>query len=406
MIPIRTNITPRRTPYTNYALIIANAVIFLLSYAPHVVNTPMGRTVEPLRNWADHFMLAPNYLYLWQFITYAFLHGGWMHIIANMWFLYLFGNNVNERFGHIGYLSFYLAGAVFSGIGHTLMSSSPVLGASGAVAAVTGAYLALFPQSVVTIFYWLFFFIGTLDVSAFFFIVLKLIVIDNMIARTTPNVAYDAHLAGYFFGTIVTVGLLAIGLLKSDYMDLWSMIKQWNQRRRYRDVVSSGFDPFTGNQKRTIKVKEVKKTPRQKQYEKQIVDYRQRIARRIGERNLTAAAQLYLELIALDPDQLPPKQYLLDISNQLVSDGKYDEAARAYEKFIANYGNYDHIEQVQLMLGVIYARYLDQPQAAVRTLEKAAEKLDDPGQKKMCEDELKNLHDRGFSDDTAASQAP
>ena len=62
-----------------------------------------------------------------------------MHILGNMYFLYLFGNNVNDKLGNVGYTAFYLAGAIFSGIGHCLLSTSPVLGASGAVAAVTGA---------------------------------------------------------------------------------------------------------------------------------------------------------------------------------------------------------------------------------------------------------------------------
>ena len=92
--------------------------------------------------------------YLWQFITYAFLHSGLLHIFGNMFFLYIFGNNVNDKLGHFGYLCFYLAGAVFSAVGHTLVSSNPVMGASGAVAAVTGAYLVLFPQTLITIVYW------------------------------------------------------------------------------------------------------------------------------------------------------------------------------------------------------------------------------------------------------------
>ena len=156
ILPIKRSIQPRRTPYANYALVIVNVVIFLLSYYPH---ERYGGQLEYLRSWATQFVLdpRPGHLYLWQFVSYAFLHAGLPHIIGNMFFLYLFGNNVNDKLGNVGYLAFYLAGAVFSGIGHTFLSGSAVLGASGAVAAVTGAYLVLFPQTLITVIYWLLF---------------------------------------------------------------------------------------------------------------------------------------------------------------------------------------------------------------------------------------------------------
>jgi hypothetical protein len=202
-----------------------------------------------------------------------------MHIIGNMFFLYLFGNNVNDKLGAVGYLCFYLAGAIFSGLGHTLVSSTPVLGASGAVAAVTGAYLVLFPQTLITIIYWLFFFIGTTELPALYFIAFKLIFIDNVISRYTPNVAYDAHLAGYAFGIAAMLGMLAAGLITSSGFDLWAILKRWNQRRRYRDVVSAGYNPFTGQTKtKRIKVKEVKKTAVQQQREKKAKQLRNEIS--------------------------------------------------------------------------------------------------------------------------------
>ena len=125
-----------------------------------------------------------------------------------MFFLYLFGNNVNDELGHVSYLCFYLGGGVFSAVGHILLNfgtATPILGASGAIAAVTGAYLVLFPKTLITIIYWFLFFIDTIDIPALWFIGLKMIILDNVIARYTPNVAYDAHLAGYAFGIIVSI---------------------------------------------------------------------------------------------------------------------------------------------------------------------------------------------------------
>ena len=385
ILPIRTSIRPRRTPYANYALILVNAVIFLLEF--HV--DPQTDSVG-FRPWVLQFMLTPVRPYLWQYISYAFLHGGLMHIIGNMFFLYLFGNNVNDKLGTVGYLCFYLAGAVFSGIGHSLMSNTPVLGASGAVAAVTGAYLVLFPQTLITVIY-VFFFIGSMELPALYFIALKMILIDNAIVRYTPYVAYDAHLAGYAFGIAGMLVLLSTGLLTGSGFDLWAMIKRWNQRRRYRDVMASGYDPFTGRGARSIKAKEVKKTVAEREREEKISALRSAIGSRIEQRNLAAAAALYLELIAVDETQVPPRQYLLDIGNQLASEDRHGESARAYEKFLAHYGSYEHTEQVELMLGILYSRYLDKRELAIKHLESASGKLTEPGQVRMCRDELAKL---------------
>ncbi len=390
ILPIRTSIRPRRTPYANYALILVNAIIFLLELDV----APQGGLV--FRPWVARFMLTPNELRLWQLVSYAFLHGTFMHIIGNMFFLYLFGNNVNDKLGNIGYLCLYLAGAVFSGIGHTVLHLSspiPTLGASGAVAAVTGAYLVLFPQTLITVFYWVFFFIGTIEIPALYFIGFKLIFWDNMLERRIPNVAYDAHLSGYAFGILAVLGMLATGLIAGSNFDMWAMIKRWNRRRRYRDAVSSSYDPFTGQTRsKQIKVKEVK-TAAQKELEEKTRELRNGISSRIAQRNLPAAAELYLELTRLDSEQILPRQHLLDIANQLAGDNKHAESAQAYEQFLTHYSNYEYAEQVELMLGILYSRYLDKPEPAVKHLQAAAKKLSDAGQLKMCQDELARLQD-------------
>ncbi|HUS74237.1 MAG TPA: rhomboid family intramembrane serine protease, partial [Sedimentisphaerales bacterium] len=363
ILPIRTSIRPWRTPYANYALIIANVFFFLITYSPHYSWLGGIRVLEPLKPAAGQFMLIPGNLRLWQFVTYAFLHGGIWHIIGNMFFLYLFGNNVNDKLGHARYLCLYLGGAVFAGIGHIMLHNNPVLGASGAVAAITGAYLALFPQTLITVLYF-FFFIGTMEVPALYFILFKLIFWDNIVEPrfSIAAVAYDAHLAGYAFGILAMVIMLATGLITSSSFDLWAMIKRWNRRRQYRDTVSSGCDPFSGQTTtKQIKVKEVEQTAAEKQQAEIITRLRNEIAGRIAQRNLPAAAELYLELIDLDSEQLLPRQYLLDIANQLAGDNKPAQAAQAYEQLLTHYSKYEYVEQVELMLGILYSRYLQKP---------------------------------------------
>lgn len=392
ILPYRTSIKPRKTPYANYFLIAVNVLIFILSY--HVYRNRIGQ-MEFLRPWATIMILnpKPGFLHLWQFVSYAFLHGGYLHIIGNMYFLYLFGNNVNDKLGNVAYLAFYLAGAVFSAIGHYLLSSSPVLGASGAIAAVTGAYLVLFPQTLISVFWWFFIFINTIELPALYFIAFKLIIFDNLFEpyfAPPIAVAYTAHLSGYAFGIASITGLIATKLISSNHYDLWDMIRQWNRRRQFRDVVSSGYDPYTGRPKH-IDVKEVKKTPAQEQAEAESLALRSEISSRIQERNLPAAAEIYLKLMAHDENQILPRQQLLDIANQLAGANRHIEAAQAYEQFLKYYSTYEYAEQVELMLGLLYSRYLNQPEPAKKHLQEAENKLSDSGQLKLCRDELASL---------------
>lgn len=388
--PIGTSIRPRRKPYMNYALILLNFLIFFLSYHPQ--KNPITGNTEILRQWAEHYMLNPAHPYIWQFFTSAFLHGGYGHILGNMFFLYLFGRNVNDKLGNLAYLCFYMAGAVFSAVGHVLLGGGPVVGASGAIAAVTGAYLVLFPQTTIVIFYWLYFFIDTIEISALYFIAFKMIIFDNIIYRITPNVAYDAHLSGYAFGILTMLVMLALGLITGSSYDLLAMLKHWNRRRQYRDVVAGGYDPFSGTAAKKVKIREIKEErPVNKHLQERVMQLREEITQRIGERNMSAAAEKYLELMEIDPEQVPPRQHLLDIANQLASENRHLEAAETYEKFIRHYKSYGYIEQVQLMLGILYSRYLNQKEPAIKHLEAAEAKLTDAGQLQMCRDELGQL---------------
>ena len=379
----------------NYFLITVNVIIFLVTYSPHYEYHPAyGKILEPLREWATAFELYPKppLLQLWQFVTYAFLHGGIMHIVGNMFFLYLFGNNVNDKLGNVGYLSFYLGGAVFSGIGYTLISSNPILGASGAVAAITGAYLVLFPNTLVTVIYW-FFFIGTVEIRALWFILLKLIFWDNVLAADPSHgIAYNAHLAGYAFGIITILILLAMGLIESNFNDLWSMLRQWNRRRQFRDAVSGGYDPYQASTAR--KAVSVKQTDQTDPQEQEIMALRGQISDAMNNHNASRAASMYLDLLDHNSSQVLPRQLQLDVANQLMAEGKWPQSAEAYHKFLSRYSNYEFAEQVHLMLGLLYSRYLDKPEQALEYLNKAKDNLRDAGQKKMCQQEIQRLESR------------
>src|SRR3954468_3448237 len=141
MIPLRTDSRLRATPWMNWGIIAFNIAFFMFQHV--------------FRNASRAMVLNPLDPALPTFITYSLLHENLMHLASNMLFLYIFGNNVNDKMGHLGYLGFYLAGAVVAGIAYVLWQpgTTPVIGASGAIAAVTGAYLILFPRSNITVLY-------------------------------------------------------------------------------------------------------------------------------------------------------------------------------------------------------------------------------------------------------------
>ncbi len=241
LLPIGNNAPMRERPTVNYVLIAINAVFFALFYV--LAHMPGGQELAQIR---DGMILYPQSPYLFQFITYQFLHAGWAHIIGNMWFLYLFGNAVNSKMGNAPYLFFYLAGGVFAGIGFALTGTqNPVLGASGSIAAVTTAYLVLFPRTTVRLFYWFLVFMGDLEVGSMLLIVGKMIVWDNIITAdllTSPGadraIAYEAHLSGYAFGFVATLLMMLVGALPRDTFDIVALWNRWKRRREFAGIYS------------------------------------------------------------------------------------------------------------------------------------------------------------------------
>jgi membrane associated rhomboid family serine protease len=148
MIPLRDTIRAQHFPVVNTALIILNGLIFWfeISLGPQALERLIFTYgLIPARFW------AVDGLDRWlPLLTSAFLHGGWLHLISNMLALYIFGDNVEDRMGHGRYLIFYLVGGILAGLAHALVhptSTLPTIGASGAVAAILGAYLLLYPQA-------------------------------------------------------------------------------------------------------------------------------------------------------------------------------------------------------------------------------------------------------------------
>lgn len=209
MLPLRDNIPSRRFPVITFLLIGVNVVIFFyeLTLGNNLRHFFSLYSVVPARLLADPFS-AENVRTLF---TAQFLHGGWMHLIGNMLFLYIFGDNVEDWFGHIPYLLFYLFCGVISFLAQILVTPQaaiPTLGASGAVAGVLGAYFLLYPYAKILTLVPFFIFIQFVEIPALLFLGIWFLfqfLQGSVIDGGGGGVAFWAHIGGFITGLIIVL---------------------------------------------------------------------------------------------------------------------------------------------------------------------------------------------------------
>lgn len=210
-IPLK-DLNPRRTyPVVNTLLILSNVIVFLYE----LTLPPRQQQVFELANATipNHIRLALNghgrleaaFLPLF---TSMFMHGGFLHIAGNMLFLWIFGDNVEDYFGHFPYLLFYLVCGIGSGLTHILFnlhSSLPALGASGAISGVMGAYIILYPRARVLTLVFIFFMpIPAFIILGYWFFLQFVAGVSTVGAVATGGVAWWAHIGGFLLGMLIT----------------------------------------------------------------------------------------------------------------------------------------------------------------------------------------------------------
>jgi membrane associated rhomboid family serine protease len=215
MIPLRDVIPSRSTPYITVTIIALNAVAWLFELSlPH----------ETLNEFLTVYGVVPAYFSAPTLITSMFLHGSWSHVLGNMWYLWIFGDNVEDRVGHGRFIVFYLLCGIAAAAGQVAVdpnSTLPTIGASGAIAGVMGAYFVLYPHSrVLTLIPWIFLQIVELPATVLlgFWFVMQLFSAGT-IAMTTSSrgggVAFAAHVVGF------VVGMGAVFLFRKRQLDPW-----------------------------------------------------------------------------------------------------------------------------------------------------------------------------------------
>ena len=207
MFPIRDNIRSRSFPLANYGIIAVNVLVFLFQ---------ASLSERGFQVFLETFGLTPVQFSLFhplQWITIftsMFMHGGWFHLISNMWILYIFGDNVEDRMGSVRYVVFYLLVGASAALTHVFFSPDlnlPTVGASGAVAGVLGAYFLLFPRARVVTFIPVFILPWLVEIPAFFFLGIWFFsqVANGLLVggAAMSGIAWWAHIGGFMVGLLL-----------------------------------------------------------------------------------------------------------------------------------------------------------------------------------------------------------
>lgn len=210
MFPFRDHNPSRRTPIVTYLLLAANIIIFI-SYLP------LANDAQALNAFFSSYGMVPARLSggdgIETMFSSMFLHGGFMHLAGNMLFLWIFGDNLEDEMGHLGFLLFYLAGGFFAAMAQYAVapySTVPVIGASGAIAAVMGGYLLLFPKAGVDVLLVLIVYFRIFTIPAWTMLMVWFgLQLVNGVANGAggAGVAYWAHAGGFVVGFLMVVPL-------------------------------------------------------------------------------------------------------------------------------------------------------------------------------------------------------
>ncbi len=380
LIPIGTDRPLSRLPLMVPVLIGINAVIFGIGMAMD----RGGENPEALNSFQERFSLHPEHIHWWALFSYAFLHAGFMHLAGNMVFLWVLGPNVEDRFGRIGFLLFYLAGGAAAGGLHCLFSVHPVLGASGSIAAVTGAYLVLFPRTEVKVFL-LLIVIGIYRIPAVWFILAQIAFDFWSTGMGSGNVATVAHLGGYGFGVALSMFLLATGILKREMYDLFSLSRHAARRKQFQAA---------GREQARIAAQRATRAA-QPGPSDELAKARAEVTVPLLEGDLPAAAAAYRRLMdahgATVSAALLSRKSQYDLANSLFAAGDHQTAATAYRLFMEGYPKDSELSVVRLMLGLINARYLNDPIKAKQEISEAMGGLPDGDHKQLARELLAEL---------------
>jgi len=220
MIPLRDSQPSSKTPFVTLGIIVVNVAVFLyeVSLDSFSLNHFLAAYGSVPYYWGADGLPLAVFTQGPRLVTSMFLHGGWLHLIGNMWFLWIYGDNVEDILGRWRYLLFYLGCGIVAMLTQVVLapgSRVSTIGASGAIAGVMGAYLVRFPRSRIVTLVWLLFFVTVIEIPATFMLVYWLLIqvvnsasqIGLSTAAQEGGTAWFAHVGGFLCGVLLILVL-------------------------------------------------------------------------------------------------------------------------------------------------------------------------------------------------------
>lgn len=387
LFPVGTDRGFRRTPVVTTAIIALTVAVFFLQMlaANRAAQEAGGEDLVVMSAERSELVqrLAAGPGQPWYTaVTSAFLHADWLHIVGNMVLLAVFGVLIEDRLGHLGFAVLYLSGAAASSVLFQVLQGGYGFGASGAVATVTGAFLALMPLVQVRVASLVG---GSLVISGWGFVLIAVGFDVFLSLRLTEHrVGWGAHLGGYAFGFSVAMVLLATGVLGPERHDMFALFKRARLRRELR--TAGAMEGASVRARADAGADEASRD---------LMQRRAAITERMGAGDLAGAAALYAAMVKAHAEgaggagttsaaSVLSRRHQIDLATHLHQAGDRKLAALAYERFASTYRDERDAPRAALLAAMLCARSLGETARARSLLAGLRERLRDEGERSLC----------------------
>jgi membrane associated rhomboid family serine protease len=382
IFPLGDDNPTRHTPWVTWLLIAANAAVF------GMFNLQMSDRAH--EEWILRWGFDVDHPFSRQIFTSMFMHDGWGHILGNMWVLWIVGNNVEDKVGKLGYLALYVAGGVAAAFSFTAIARvtetsaaaqadmlarigrvhAPLVGASGAIAAIMGLYLVFFPEARVRLLVWWIIFVQIIPVRAKWFIglTLGLDLVTSILSRgaAAGGIATMAHVGGGAFG-------IAAALLIKPMVGGGGEGDAWDVHTGFSKRQAPGTEPF-----RDARAPRIERMAPAEIDEASLVRAERSIAQLVREGRVREAIDVYPAYVAMAREQPLPDDVQIEIAHEFYRQWLPKEAIPAYLRYLETHPRGPDAAEAKFRLGVLYARGLSRRDEAARWLREAVREHDDP----------------------------
>jgi membrane associated rhomboid family serine protease len=383
LLPVGDDSDSHVVPVVNMGIVVLNILVFA------AVNV-LGNDVTA-QNVFDGYGIVPGDLAWYQFLTSLFLHGGWMHIIGNMWFLWVFGDAVENRLGHVGYAVFYLVAGIGASVFYLLFTPKtlmPCIGASGAIFGVVASYAILFPRNEIRMLYWFWLFVGTFHVKAVWIVgfwVVEQVVTWHLMSEfgRVGGIAYAAHVGGALFGILLAVA-----------------VRTWWPEERIVDDWGPSF-PITGGERWSPAAGPSAPPPTPPVVPlgfddppESEVSSMDDVSRAFANDDPERALELYRQHAACRPGAPMAAPAQIAIADALFKRADFDEALDAYRLYLDAYGAEAHAATAKFRAAVILSRRRGENAEAAKLLLEVIMEHPDPEVVELARGELARIRQK------------